>query len=872
MVAQNNDNQAVILEEALTRFVDVCLQGEKPDVDEFARQYPQCEGQLKERIQDLREIDFLFDSLVRADDSEFEGMTDPHDLVGQKLASFEVEKVIGRGGMGVVYLARDTKLDRHVAIKSIPAELQASSTAQTRFQREAKLLASLNHPNIAVIHEIIEQDEGAGYLILEYIPGQTLAERIAREPLEFEEALSIGQQVAEAVSAAHDKGVIHRDLKPGNIKITPDGRVKVLDFGLAKASVSEDKNVKNTVTQPGRVIGTPAYMSPEQARGKDTDHRTDIWSFGCIMYEMLTGHLPFEGETATDTLARIIEREPDWEVLPQETPTNIRTLLRRCLEKDPRRRLRDIGDIAITLEETTTELKSPTLRMGSVEVARAQPTKWSRRALPWFITGVAVTAVVFLASIIALKLGRPPEKQVGKPITAIVVLPFENLSGDPEQEYFVDGMTDALGAELGKIKALRVISRTSAMQYKDTDKVIPEIVKELGVDAVIEGSVLKAGNDVRVTAQLVDGRTDAHLWSDNYTGTLTNILALQSEVTLAIAREIEAALTPEEERRITRTEPVNPEAHEACLRGHWYFNKYSLEGFTKAREYFELAIEKDPNYAPAYAWLAMVYGATGYWGYVPPIDTQPKVKEAALKAIELDDTLAVAHLVLAGYSFYFDWDWPAAEREFKRAIELNPNLPEVRHTYSFYLTTMGRPNEAMAESKRAEELDPLNLVGMAVVAIPFLVAHRYDEAIEQLQKPLEMDPSFYPARQALWRIYRYKNLYEEAFAEAKKAFSLLGEDEVVKAMERGYAESGYRGAMRLAADELVARSKQRYVRPTEIARLYADAEEKDQTLHWLQRAYEERDAMLVHLRDPDWDSLRSDTRFQDLLKRMKYPP
>ena len=499
--------------------------------------------------------------------------------------------------------------------------------------------------------------------------------------------------------------------------------------------------------------------------------------------------------------------------------------------------------------------------------------------MPWFITGVAVTTVVFLASIIAFKLGRSPEKQVGKsisltaakPITAIVVLPFENLSGDPEQEYFVDGMTDALGAELGKIKALRVISRTSAMQYKDTDKVIPEIVKELGVDAVIEGSVLKAGNDVRVTAQLVDGRTDAHLWSDNYTGTLTNILALQSEVTLAIAREIEAALTPEEERRITRTEPVNPEAHEACLRGHWYFNKYSLEGFTKAREYFELAIEKDPNYAPAYAWLAMVYGATGYWGYVPPIDTQPKVKDAALKAIELDDTLAEAHLVLAGYSFYFDWDWPTAEREFKRAIELNPNLPEVRHTYSFYLTTMGRPNEAMAESKRAEELDPLNLVGMAVVAIPFLVAHRYDEAIEQLQKPLEMDPSFYPARQALWRIYRYKNLYEEAFREAKKTFSLLGDQEVVEAMQQGWGESGYPGAMRLAAQKLAARFKQRYVPPTEIARLYSDTEDQDQTLHWLQRAYDQRDARLVHLRDPDWDSLRSDPRFQDLLRRMNFP-
>ncbi len=880
MAGQIDNNQKRIVEKAVRQFVDVQLQGQEPDIDEFVKQYPEFEDQIKQGIRKLQKIDALFDSLAGADESDFEDATTGGELVGRKIGSFEIVEIIGRGGMGVVYLARDTKLKRSVAIKSMPAELAGDSTTRTRFRREAELLASLNHPNIAVIHEIIEQEEGASYLVLEYVPGQTLAQRIAHKPLKLQEAFSIGQQVALAVSAAHEKGVVHRDLKPGNIKLTPDGQVKVLDFGLAKAPVSEGRGGETAVTEPGRVIGTPAYMSPEQACGKPTDKRSDIWSFGCIMYEMLTGRLPFEGETTTEILARIIEREPDWEMLPQDTPNNIRVLLRRCLEKEPRRRLRDIGDIAITLEETTAELQSSMLRMGPVEAGRAQPTKWSRRALPLFITVAAVTAVVFLSSIIAFKLGRPPEKQVGKPISlpavkpikAIVVLPFENLSGDPEQEYFVDGMTDALSAELGKIKALRVISRTSAMQYKDTDKVIPEIAKELGVDAVIEGSVLKAGNDVRVTAQLVDGRTDTHLWSESYTGTLTNILALQSQVTLAIAREIEAALTPEEERRITRTEAVNPEAYEACLRGRWYFNKYSLEGFTKAREYFELAIEKDPNYAPAYAWLALTYGGTGYWGYMRPREAFPKVKEAALKAIELDDTLADAHLVLAGCSFYYDWDWPAAEREFKRSIELNPNLPEVRHSYSFYLTTMGRLDEGMAESKRAEELDPLNLVGMAVVAGHLLVAHRCDEAIEQLQKPLEMDPDFYPARQGLWSAYRHKNLYDEAFAEAKKAFSLLKNQRVVEAMERGWAESGYRGAMRLAAEELVAQSKQRYVRPTEIARLYADAEDKDQTLHWLQIAYEEREARLVHLRDPGWDSLRSDPRFQDLLKRMKYPP
>jgi serine/threonine protein kinase len=478
MAAQDDNNRERSFKEAVRQFVEAQLSGKEPDIEEFVSKYPEFEHQIRQKIKEFQKVDSLFDTLIQADESDFEDMVTGQDLVGQKLGDFEIREMIGRGGMGVVYLARDTRLDRSVAIKSMPAELQADSNVRTRFQREAKLLASLNHPNIAVIHDIIEQ-EALGYLVLEYVPGRTLAERIKKGPLKLEEALTITLQIAEAVAAAHEHDVIHRDLKPGNIKITPEGRVKVLDFGLAKAVGGEPPEKPTTVTQAGRVIGTPAYMSPEQACGKPTDKRSDIWSFGCLMYEMLTGHLPFEGQTSTEILARIIEREPDWEMLPQATPENIRVLLRRCLEKEPHRRLRDIGDIAITLEETTTELQSPTLRIGPVEAGRAQPTKWSRRALSWFITGVIVTAVVFLASIIAFKLGRPPERQVGKPISlptagpikAIVVLPFENLSGDPEQEYFVDGMTDALGAELGKIKALRVISRTSAMQYKDTDKV-----------------------------------------------------------------------------------------------------------------------------------------------------------------------------------------------------------------------------------------------------------------------------------------------------------------------------------------------------------------------------------------------------------------
>ena len=364
MAESIDDNQESIIKEAVQHFVDAQLQDKEPDIDEFVRQYPGLDRQIKQSIQDMQKIDALFDSLVQADETDFEDEVPERELVGRKVGSFEIVKIIGRGGMGVVYLARDTKLKRSVAIKSMPPKLTGDSNSRTRFRREAEILASLNHPNIAVIHEIIEQDEGVGYLVLEYVPGQTLAERIAGEPLKLEEALSIGREVAEAVSAAHKKGVVHRDLKPGNIKITPDDRVKVLDFGLAKAPVSEDKGDDITATEPGRVIGTPAYMSPEQARGKSTDHRTDIWSFGCIMYQMLTAHLPFDGLTATDTLEKIIEREPDWEALPQETPANIRALLQRCLEKDPDRRLGDIADAAIEISETLSKPQiAPTAKL-----------------------------------------------------------------------------------------------------------------------------------------------------------------------------------------------------------------------------------------------------------------------------------------------------------------------------------------------------------------------------------------------------------------------------------------------------------------------------------------------------------------------------
>jgi serine/threonine-protein kinase len=418
MAGFTDNNQNRIIEEAVQQFVDAQLQGRQPDIDEFVKRYPEFEDQLRKRIGKLRKLDTLFSSLVQVDENDFDATAIGPDLAGQKIGSFEIGEMIGRGGMGVVYLARDTKLDRSVAIKSMPVELAGDSTARIRFMREAKLLASLNHPNIAVIHEIIEQDAGSGYLVLEYIPGQTLTERIAHKPLKLEDALSIGGQIAEALLEAYENGVTHRDLKPGNIKITPEGRVKVLDFGLAKASATQGEKVDKTITQPGRIVGTPAYMSPEQARGTPTDHRTDIWSFGCVMYEMLTGHLPFEGETATDTVARVLEREPDWQALPQQIPVNIRVMLRRCLEKKPRQRLQHIGDAVIEINETL-NVPENAPPLGTSIDEQSQSANYKSRAI-YCVAGLIVGAIVVG---LILKNSAPPSEQ-GLYLTQRSVIPL----------------------------------------------------------------------------------------------------------------------------------------------------------------------------------------------------------------------------------------------------------------------------------------------------------------------------------------------------------------------------------------------------------------------------------------------------------------
>jgi len=716
-------------------------------------------------------------------------------LVGRQIGAFKITEVIGRGGMGVVYLARDTKLDRSIAIKSIPADLAGDSNARMRFRREAKLLASLNHPNIGAIYEIIEPDEGAGYLILEYVPGETLAQRIAREPLKLQQALSIGQQVAEAVSAAHEKGVVHRDLKPGNIKLTPDGRVKVLDFGLAKAAVSEGRSGETTVTQAGRVIGTPAYMSPEQARSKPTDKRSDIWSFGCIMYEMLTGHLPFEGETATDTLARIIEREPDWEVLPQETPENIRVLLCRCLEKDPRQRLRDIGDAGIEISET---LSKP---------AAAPPAKLQRTAM---IIGVAIIVVLSGVTVwfVSKQQAQRPSKE-----KVLVVLPFENL-GPAEDEYFAAGITDAITARLAVIHGLSVISRQSAMKYKDRDRNTQQIAKELGVDYILEGTVQRERpsdptSRVRIIPQLIRTSNDRHVWAQTYADDMSEVFRLQSDLAERVAQALDVTLLEPERRALASRPTENIEAYEYYLRGNEYFHRSFLESDKRmAIQMYEKAVELDPMFALAYAELSRAHVRL-YWAYYDRSEERlAMAKQAVDRAFELNPNLPEVRVALGAYYYRGHLDYDRALEQFTIASKSQPNNSEILSFIGFMQRRQGKFEQALANFKRACELNPLP-TQLYHVASTSMSLRKYAEAERYYERVISLVPPdlSYAYWDKAWLYLCWQGSTEKARAVLDEALENVKPEEVPDIVELLVTLDVYDRNYQAALDRLSLKSE-----------------------------------------------------------------
>ena len=790
MAELNNDNQKHTLEEVLQQFVNLQLRGQRPDIDEFAGKYPEFEDQIRRRIRKLQKINNMFDTLVQPDESDFEDTATGCDLVGRKIGAFEIVEMIGSGGMGVVYLAHDTKLKRSVAIKSMPVEMQVDSTARLRFRREAELLASLNHPNIAVIHDIIEQDEGAGYLVLEYIPGRTLAEQIAHKPLKLEEVLSIAHQVAEAVSAAHDKGVIHRDLKPGNIKITPDGRVKVLDFGLAKTVGSEPSEKPTTVTQPGRIMGTPAYMSPEQARGKPTDKRSDIWSFGCVLYEMLTVKVPFEGETVSDTLANILQTEPNWQVLPQSTPANVRTLLRRCLEKKPQRRLRDIGDAAIEISDTLNKSATATVRTKSAK----------SRKVAMIIGAVSISIVLFA---IALKFIPEKEIQPSPKEIRLVVLPFENL-GPSDDEYFADGITDEITTRLAGIHGLAIISRQSAMQYKDREESTQQIAKELGVDYILQGTIQRErpsdpNSQVRIRPQLIKASDDTHVWAQAYDEQMSEVFRLQSDLAERVAQALDIALLEPERRALASRPTENIEAYEYYLRGNEYFHRSFLKSdFRIAIGMYEKAVELDPTFSLAHAELSRAHVRL-YWDYSDRSEERLALaKQAIDKAFQLNPNLPEAHLALGDYYYRGHLDYDRALEHFAIARKSQPNNSELLSLIGFVQRRQGKFEQALANLKKASELNPFP-TQIYHVALTYMILGKYAEAEGYYERIISLTLNLSIGyRSKAWLYLRWQGSTEKAraiLAEALQNIKSTEEHHIVNllvdidVLDRNYQEA-----------------------------------------------------------------------------------
>jgi eukaryotic-like serine/threonine-protein kinase len=787
-------------------------------------------------------------------------------MIEQSISHYRIIKKLGEGGMGEVYLAQDTQLDRTVALKVLPASVAHNRERMRRFLQEARAAAALHHPHLAHIYEIGEAG-GTSFIVMEHVEGQTLDARINGRPLGVDEIVKIGMETADALAEAHAKGITHRDIKPSNIMVTPRGGVKILDFGLAKITAPNTEDAASnhpTVikTTPGAVLGTVAYMSPEQALGREVDHRTDVFSLGVVLYEMATGRRPFTGTTPTETIDRIAHAQPEAMArFNYNITAELERIIRKCLEKDRERRYQSAHELVVDLKNLR---RDSNLAASKVERVASRQQSAQRRFL---VVGLALVLLAAIGVGVFLLAGRSKTA-----IDSVAVLPLVNVGGDPETEYLSDGITESLINRLSQLPNLKVIARSSAFRYKGRDVDARTAGRELGVSTVLTGRVIKRGDNLSISVELVDIRDNSQLWGDQYNRQFFDILTVQREISQEVSERLRMRLTSEERQQLAKSYTDNTEAYQLYLKGRYFWNKRTDEGMRKGIEYFRQAIDVDPGYSLAYTGLADSYNFLGAFGIavLPPGDAMPKAKSAAMKALEIDDSLAEAHTSLAFVRLYYDWDWPGAEREFQRAIELNPNYAPAHQWYSHLLMATGRTGESISAAKRATEIDPLSLPANMNVGWQYHWARQYDLAVEHSRKPLEMDPNFEQGHWGLGLAYEQKGMFEEAAAEFQKAMALSGDNPVyVAALGHAYAVGGKRADALRVLDELVEQWKLRYISPYWVATLYVGLGEQEQALRWLEKAYAERSGGLIWLGvDPRMDSLRSELRFAALMHRV----
>ncbi len=812
--------------------------------------------------------------------------------------------------MGEVYLAEDTRLGRQVALKIMPSELVKDEKRLLRFEQEARAVSALNHPNILTLHEI-GQTELAHFIVTEFIEGETLRQRLSNSRMELLEVLDVAIQTANALVAAHTAGIIHRDIKPDNIMLRPDGYVKVLDFGIAKLKENVAQRVKlevdseNTTirtpvkTEPGIIIGSPNYMSPEQARGFVVDERSDIFSLGVMVYEMAVGKRPFEGETISDLIVAILMKEPRpiSESLP-DAPEKLDRIIGKALAKDLNARYQSVKEMLSDLKRvkqriefeaglevsippepsdapskvtTKTGEQKKTLEISSTQIlSTEQTTKLDSHTLADNQKSKRLVLLVSLALILAVIAATTIFLTRNKPrvIDSLAVLPFTNVGGQANTEYLSDGITESLINNLSRSPNLKVMSRNSVFQFKDMQIDAREVAKKLNVKAILTGRVTQSNDGLLINIELIDARDNSQIWGERYNRKMSELVAVQEEIAEQISERLQLASSSEDRKRLTNQYTENAEANQFYLRGRYHWNKRTPEAMIRGIEYFKQALEKDPQYALAYAGLADCYALLGEYGKMPIKESAPLAKAAAQKALALDGSLAEAHTSLAAVHEY-EWHWAEAEKEYQLAIEINPNYATAHHWYGVYLSSLARFAEAEPRLKKALELDPLSLIINTGLGRMYCGMRKYDTAIDQLKTTLEIEANFAEAHFQLALAYEGKGKYEKAAASFQKAVELFPDSTMRGWVAREYALAGKKDEARQILNELKTLSKQQYVAPYMIAIVYAALGDREQAFEWLERVYADKSYYVVWLKvDPIWDSFRAEARFQDLLRRV----